>query len=200
MTPHLTLVDVACRRGGTLLFHGVSLALSAGDAVVVAGPNGCGKSSLLRMIAGLLPPFAGQISREGRVALLGENSALDGDRRLGAALRLWATLDGRADSLPRVADAMTEVGLDALEDVPVRLLSTGQRRRAAMARVIATNADIWLLDEPATGLDAASMHALQRAMARQRAAGGIIVVATHQSLDLPGACMLDLLARQSADA
>lgn len=194
MSASLSLSDVACRRGGRLLFAGVSLAVTAGGALVVTGANGCGKSSLLRMIAGLLPPFAGDVQVEGRIALLGEASALDGERQLAAALVFWAKLDGLANADARVAGALADVALQDLADVPVRLLSTGQRRRAALARVIASGADLWLLDEPATGLDSAAIVLLEQAVARHRARGGIAVVATHQPLDLPGAAMIDLAA------
>ncbi|OWK29639.1 heme ABC exporter ATP-binding protein CcmA [Sphingomonas mucosissima] len=194
MSASLTLSDVACRRGGRLLFAGVTLAVTARGALVVTGANGCGKSSLLRMIAGLLPPFAGDVQVEGRIALLGEASALDGERVLSAALAFWAKLDGLADPDARVAGALADVALQDLADVPVRLLSTGQRRRAALARVIASRADLWLLDEPATGLDGASVVLLEQVLARHRARGGIAVVATHQPLDLPGAATIDLAA------
>lgn len=192
MSAALALVDLACRRGGRLLFAGLSLRVRPGGALVVTGANGCGKSSLLRVIAGLLPPFAGTVEVGGRIALLGETSALDGDRPLAAALNFWATLDGLANPAERAAAALAEVALADLGDIPVRLLSTGQRRRAAMARVIASGADLWLLDEPATGLDVASVALLEHVIARHRDAGGAAIVATHQPLDLPGAAMLHL--------
>ena len=200
MSAALALDDIACLRGGRLLFAGVSLSLSAGDAVTVVGPNGCGKSSLLRLIAELVPPFAGTIAATGRIALLGEASALDGDRRLVDALLLWARLDGLPDPLARVGEALAAVALDTLDHVPVRLLSTGQRRRAALARVIASGAALWLLDEPAIGLDAASVTLLEQAVARHRAAGGVVLIATHQPLDVPGSVMLDLAAHQMVPA
>lgn len=194
MSASLALEDVACRRGGRLLFAGVSLSLAAGGAALVMGANGCGKSSLLRLAAGLLPPFAGSVAAGGRLALLGEASALDPERRLSEALLLWARLDALPAPVARVAQALAMVALDDLADIPVRMLSTGQRRRAALARVIATQAPIWLLDEPATGLDTRSIALLETAMALHRAGGGIVVVATHQPLDLAHAAMLDLAA------
>lgn len=199
MSAALAVREVACRRGGQLLFDGVSLTLDAGAAVIVSGPNGCGKSSLLRLIAGLLPPFAGEVSIKGGVALLGEASALDGDRPLAGALQFWATLDALPDPSGRVARALGDVSLDSIGDVPVRLLSTGQRRRAAFARVIASGAGLWLLDEPATGLDSASITRLEAAIERHRAAGGSVVVATHQPIALRDALTLDL-ARHRAMA
>ena len=200
MSAALALTDVACRRGGRLLFAGVSCTVAASGALVVTGANGCGKSSLLRMIAGLLPPFEGEMAVSGRLALLGEASALDGDRTLGAALHFWAVLDGVADPAERVARALEDVALADLADVPVRLLSTGQRRRAALARVLASGAEVWLLDEPATGLDLASVALLEAAVARHRAQGGIALIATHQPLDVPGAASLDLAAYRVTEA
>ena len=199
MSTILVVRDVACRRGGRLLFDGVSLSLAAGEAAVVLGENGCGKSSLLRLIAGLLPPASGEVKCEATIALLGEASALDTDRRLGEALSFWASLDRSPDPDGRVARALADVALDDIADVPVRLLSTGQRRRAALARVVASGAGLWLLDEPATGLDAASIVLLEAAIARHRSDGGIAVVATHQPIVLPAAITLDL-ARYAAEA
>lgn len=175
-----------------MLFERVSLSLAASGAAIVTGANGCGKTSLLRVLAGLLRPVAGDVQYEGGVALLGETSALDTDRRLADALLFWATVDRLGGAAGRVEQALAGVALDGLADVPVRLLSTGQRRRAALARVIASDAGLWLLDEPATGLDAASIAMLERALARHRAGGGVAVVATHQPIALPGAVVLDI--------
>jgi heme exporter protein A len=167
-----------------MLFAGVSFALQPGGAARITGPNGAGKSSLLRVAAGLLDPAAGRIIRDGRLALADENAALDRDRTLADALGFWARLDGRAD---QVATALAAVELVALAPVPVRMLSTGQRKRAALARVIAGGADIWLLDEPTNGLDTAAIARLEQVCAAHRARGGIVVAATHQPLDLADA-------------
>jgi heme exporter protein A len=170
-----------------MLFSGVSFDLQSGDAAIVTGPNGVGKSSLIRIAASLLAPFEGSVACEGAKALLTEASALDPDRTLIAALRFWAALDDALIPDTRIARALSALDLDALADVPVRLLSTGQRRRASIARVAASGAPVWLLDEPANGLDTVSIARLETLIAEHRATGGIALVATHLPLAIPHA-------------
>ena len=181
---------VACARRGRWLFEDRSFALGPGGAAVVTGPNGAGKSSLLRIAGGLLAPAAGAVRRDGRIALLAETAALDADRTLADALAFWATLDGAPAHV--VGDALTALDLAPLADAPVRILSTGQRRRAAMARVLASGAPIWLLDEPANGLDQAAVERLAALVARHRASGGIALVATHLLIAVPDAVEVTL--------
>ena len=173
----LVLDAVACRRGGRLLFEALSLTLGPGEAALVTGPNGIGKSSLLRLAAGLLGPASGKVER-GKAALADECLALDERQRLDRALAFW---------VEDAAIGIGAMGLAPLAAVPVRMLSTGQRKRAALARVIASEAPLWLLDEPANGLDADGRDRLAAAMAGHRAGGGAILAASHQPLDLPGA-------------
>ena len=184
-TASLAARDLACRRGDRVLFSGLSLALKPGEALHVRGPNGVGKSSLLRILAGLLPPFAGEVDREGEVALLDERPALDPLLPLGRALRFWEGLDGGAANI-------APLGLTDLLDVPVRYLSTGQKKRAAMARLLAQRAPIWLLDEPLNGLDKAAVAMVEALAAEHCAGGGICVIASHQPFALAAAQALDL--------
>lgn len=183
----LTLENLGCIRGGRQLFAGLNLSLSAGDAAIVSGPNGVGKSSLLRLIAGLLTPMAGTVSVEGRIAFTSETTALDRAQPLSRALDYWARIDGGD-----VQSGLEAMGIAHLADVPVRILSTGQKKRAVIAGVIAGGADIWLLDEPANGLDLASIALLETAIARHRARGGIVVVASHQPIKLDDARQVKL--------
>lgn len=180
----LALAGVSAVRGGRTLFASLDLTLRAGAAAIVTGPNGAGKTTLLRIAAGLADADAGTVDRAGRVAWLGEGAALDGERTLAAALHFWAVADGEGDPEGRVAKGLAAFDLTALGEVPVRLLSTGQRRRGALARVVASGAALWLLDEPANGLDASAVGALEVALAAHRAAGGAVLVATHQPLSL----------------
>ena len=178
----LRLTDVACLRGGRMLFRGVSLTLGPGESALLTGPNGVGKSSLLRLCAGLLPAFAGTVDRRGGIALTDERLALDMDLPLATALAFWAQLDRTEPEA--VSAALDAMALTRLADVPVRMLSTGQRKRAMLARVIASGAPIWLLDEPGNGLDSASTDLLGAAVAAHLASGGIVVVASHQPLPM----------------
>lgn len=178
--------DLACRRGERVLFRGVSLALEPGEALQVAGANGVGKSSLLRILAGLLRPFAGQVERAGEIGLLDEHPALDPTLPLGRALAFWRALDGATDN------AADRLGLTRLWDVPVRYLSTGQKKRAALARLIGQNAPLWLLDEPLNGLDADAARLVEALAGEHCAGGGICVVASHQPFALPGLGRIDL--------
>ena len=217
----LALRGVACVRGGRMLFAGLDLMLEAGEAVVVIGPNGVGKSSLIRLAAGLLRPAAG-VAEVVPAALVDERSALDPELTLAAALRFWIKVDATVTSTTPVqagaqvgdvaaslepppnrsrpapgwsfAEALDVLDLTPLADVPVRLLSTGQRRRAALARVALSPASLWLLDEPANGLDTAAVTRLEALIARHRARGGAVLAATHLPLDLPGAATIRLEA------
>lgn len=183
----LTFGQVSCVRGGRMLFQDLDLALAPGEAILVTGPNGAGKSSLLRLAAGLLRPAAGRVERAGPVSLADDALALDPRLSLSDALGFWARLDGRDASA-----AIETMGLSELARGPVRMLSSGQRKRATLARMIASGARLWLLDEPANALDEEGLLLLAGAMAAHRSAGGAILAASHQELPLPGARQLEL--------
>lgn len=176
--PLLAFDAVTLRRGGRILFDGLSLAVGAGEGLHLTGPNGSGKSSLLRLAAGLLRVEIGTIRRAG-LALADEALALDPELPLRRALAFWSDMNGATQKLDGAMEAMD---LTHLSDVPVRLLSTGQAKRASLARVAASGAPLWLLDEPLNALDGASVEFLHSLMERHRSAGGAVVAASHVPL------------------
>ncbi|WP_340587230.1 heme ABC exporter ATP-binding protein CcmA [Erythrobacter alti] len=184
----LVATELACRRGDRVLFSGLSLALEAGEALHVTGPNGTGKSSLIRILARLLRPYAGQVEHQGSLALVDERLALDEHLPLGRALAFWQNLDGCRS--PGAALHMLQ--LEDLLEVPVRFLSTGQRKRAALARLLNGGRRIWLLDEPLNGLDSQARGAVEALLALHCGGGGIALVASHQPIALPGKQSLHL--------
>jgi heme exporter protein A len=185
----LSVESLACRRGERLLFDGLSFTAGAGDAVIVTGPNGAGKTSLLRMIAGLLPAEAGAVALDGApvgresLHLVGHLDAVKGALTVRENLEFsHALLGGQGDAAPLEA-----LGLGALAELPTRVLSAGQKRRLALARLLVAARPLWLLDEPTASLDADGQARLAAIIAAHRAGGGIVVAATHAALDLAGA-------------
>lgn len=172
MKPLVAFRDVSLRRGGRLLFEHLDLTLDPGEALQVTGPNGSGKSSLIRLVAGLLRPERGRVERA-PAALSDDSLALDGELPLRRALQFW-----RADC----EEAIAALGLGHLADVPVRLFSSGQRKRASLARVAASGAPLWLLDEPLNALDGDGAARLDRLIRDHLTTGGALLAASHQPL------------------
>ncbi|GEP11845.1 heme ABC exporter ATP-binding protein CcmA [Methylobacterium gnaphalii] len=186
----LIVENLACRRSGRRIFAGLGFALGAGEALMVTGRNGAGKSSLLAMLAGRLKPDAGAIRIEevGDATLAeclhvvghrdGLKSALTAEENLLFARDLL----GAPAACPR--DALEAMGLVHALRLPVGYLSAGQRRRVALARLLVCHRPLWLLDEPTAALDTASQGALAGLMARHRAEGGLVIAATHMPIGL----------------
>jgi heme exporter protein A len=196
----LTAEDVAVFRGERLVFSELSLSVAGGGALVLVGPNGSGKSTLLRLLAGLVRPAAGRVlwdqadafsdlAEHGRrVAYLGHQDAVKPGLTVTENLRFAAAVSGGS-----VMTALAAVGLEALADLPARMLSAGQKRRLAMSRLVLSTARLWLLDEPTLGLDDRSIERFGNLLAAHRADGGMVVAATHVALPLPDAAGLRLI-------
>ena len=204
--PELIAEDITCRRGERLVFAGLSLRLPAGGALVLTGANGSGKTSLLRLLATLIPPAAGRLSwgdaliqtdipaYRQRLHYVGHQDGVKPGLTPRETLVFWAALQG--GSAPGRASAievaLAAFALDAVAGLPCRWLSAGQRRRLALARLVATQAPVWLLDEPTSALDADNQTRLERIIAEHRAAGGRVVVASHAPIRMDSAAILGL--------
>jgi heme exporter protein A len=195
----LSGVDLACHRGGRDVFAGVSFSIGSGEALTVTGRNGAGKSSLLRSVIGLLRLAKGRLTLEGGDAelsiaeqahYLGHQDALKPSLSVAENLQFWAGFFA-APSAP-VDAPLAAVGLDGLAALPAAYLSAGQRRRLSIARLVAVKRPIWLLDEPASTLDASAQDRLGDLMRAHLAEGGLILVATHAPIGLGGAHELRL--------
>lgn len=187
----LSADHLACERGGRLVFRGLSFRVAAGEALLVTGRNGAGKSSLLRMIAGLVRVAAGKLALDGgepdatigeQAHYLGHLDALKPALTVAENLRFWAEFLGAGGG--SIAPALDAVDLAPLAELPAAYLSAGQRRRLSIARLVAVKRPLWLLDEPTSALDAASQARLADLMRRHLASNGIIVAATHGAIGL----------------
>ena len=196
---------LVCVRGGRTVFVGLDFALEPGDALVLMGPNGSGKSSLLRIMAGLLKPAEGDLlwhgyaveddarSHHSHQHYVGHLDCLKAAMTVSENLSFWTGLRmGEVPSASSVRNALSAFGLDCLADFPARILSAGQKRRLSLARVLASPADLWLLDEPTVALDRDSVAALKQAIAHHQQHGGMVVIATHSEMALDRARPLHL--------
>lgn len=200
---HLSVSGLACRRSDRLVFTGLDFHLDPGAALLVVGPNGAGKSSLLRLIAGLLRPFAGAIRWDGadisddafvhraRVAYLGHGDGVKAALTVAEEIGFWAAIEGGQAGTGALA--LEAMDLSRLADFPCRHLSAGQKRRVAIARVLARiESPLWILDEPTNGLDAEARRRLGRALTAHRDGGGLVIAASHEGLEMPGARVLEI--------
>lgn len=187
-------------RGGRIVFEALGFDLDPGDALVLRGPNGSGKSTLLRLLAGFLRPAAGQLSWAGeavsasapehrvRLHFISHADPVKPLLTVEENIRFAGALAGGTTAL---ASALPGFALDALAATPARFLSSGQKRRTNLARLLASPRPLWLLDEPGVGLDRANRVRLEAAIAGHRAGGGICILATHGDVAVPDALVLD---------
>jgi heme exporter protein A len=198
----LEVAGLACRRGGRPVFGDLSFSLARGELLALTGRNGSGKTTLLRALALLVPADAGAIRWQGadvmpdreawrrRIAWLGHLDGLKGD--LTVEENLITACHLREEAADRIDEALAAFELGPLARRAVRTLSAGQRRRTALARVAASGAPLWLLDEPLNALDAPSQAALRAVLGRHLAAGGLAIAATHSAIDAPNVRTLEL--------
>jgi heme exporter protein A len=188
---HLVASNLGCARGGRQVFRDLSFAVGAGEALLVTGPNAVGKSSLLRLVAGLVRPQEGQLEFAGgdgeltvgeQAHYLGHQDALKPSLSVAENLAFWADFLGGGRT--KGAAALAAVGLGALTHMPATYLSAGQRRRLSLARLIVVERPIWLLDEPTSALDVAGQAMLAELMRAHLAQGGLILAATHGPIGL----------------
>lgn len=183
--PLLNARGLTCVVAGQRLFSGLDLAVVPGDLVEVRGPNGCGKSTLLRCLAGLYHPEAGRVERSAPFMYLGHRAGLSADMTPLENLRWFAGIDAADVEATALDEAMDRVGLGAARYDRCGMLSAGQQRRAALARLVVDRSAVWLLDEPLTALDDAGCALTRGFIDEHRASGGAAVCATHRSLTRP---------------
>lgn len=197
----LEAVELECERGTRTLFRGVSFTVGAGELLRVAGANGSGKTSLLRILSGLAAPASGEVRWKSQpiarlredyareLVYLGHAPAVKDDLTPRENLAIACRLAGRALADTALAEALARL---RVPELPVRKLSQGQRRRAALARLLVSEAPLWLLDEPYSALDVEGVSALNERIGRHRAAGGAVVYTTHQEVGIQSSRVVEL--------
>ena len=185
-----------CVRGGRRLFHDLSFSLGPGEMLEVSGPNGSGKTSLLRMLCGLLPPVAGEILWQGanirtlkeeylkELAYLGHANGIKAELNGLENLRIAGGLAGVRPGDEKITAALEQLGLQVSEARPAKTLSQGQQRRLALARLLVGGKALWVLDEPLTALDSDAVGLVQSVLGEHLEGGGMAVLTTHQLLDV----------------
>jgi heme exporter protein A len=192
----LEVTRLECRRGDRMLFSGLDFAVDAGTLLHVRGRNGSGKTTLLRTLCGLYRQDSGEVSWRGEpirrlaedyrreLLYFGHLNGIKGDLTGAENLAISATLDGDDADTSSVWSALARIGLAGFEDLPTRMLSQGQKKRVALARLILSRAPLWVLDEPFTALDVDAVDLLQGLIAEHVAGGGMAVLTTHQAVPL----------------
>ena len=197
MSPRLEANALECVRGGRTLFQNLSFALGAGELLEVTGPNGSGKTSLLRMLCGLLAPEAGQILWRGKkikalkeeylkeLAYLGHVGGVKAELSAAENLRIhYGLMEGRRPGDEKVGSALERMGLEGRAAQPAKTLSQGQQRRLALARLLISGRALWVLDEPLTALDGTGVRLVHSVIEEHLKGGGLAVLTTHQPLDV----------------
>lgn len=200
----LEAVDLECVRGDRPLFRGLSFTLNPGELVHVTGANGSGKTTLLRTLCGLFLPDAGEVRWKSRnirslkedycreLVYLGHQTGIKDELSALENLRIATALHGEAIPEAPIREALADIGLRACGDFPTKMLSQGQKRRVALARLLLTRAQLWVLDEPFTALDSTAVEFLHAIIGRHVARGGLVILTSHQRLE-PTAGKISLL-------
>ena len=192
----LEAAHLTCQRGERTLFTNLSFTLGAGELLQIAGPNGSGKTSLLKLLCGLSPPAVGEIRWQGAPArgedfrrqlfYLGHQHAVKEELSALENLRISTDLAGEPLTDAEAVDALDRIGLAGREHLPAKVLSQGQKRRVALARLLVSKASLWILDEPLAALDVGAVDLIQSCLAAHLANQGSVVLTTHQALQVPG--------------
>lgn len=201
----LSTKNLTCLRGNRLIFEGVTLALEPGDGLLLTGPNGSGKSSLLRVLAGLLEPFDGALFINGRnpyedrsitrdkVVYIGHSDPIKRTLTVQESMMFWAGLsEAAAKKRAQIPEILERLNIAHLANAMGGVLSSGQKRRVSLARLMMSGASLWLIDEPTVGLDINSVTRIEDIVSQHRATGGAVILSTHVAFSLPGGKTLDM--------